>query len=329
MSQACYLHALSAVVPSQVVTNDDIARVIDTSDEWITSRTGIRARHKLGADENLSGLALDAARQCLEKAGCTAASVTHVLVGTCTPEALTPSVACMVAGRLGCGPVMAFDYNAACTGFIYGLELCRALVQTQPDANILLITAEALTRRLNWQDRSTCVLFGDAACACLVNGTAVGSMARVADCICQSDGSLADLIVIGGGTGSQYAVGDTVNADFFLAMNGRETYKHAVRALAQVSQDIVARNGLRMEDVALCVPHQANLRIIEAVGQRLELGERVFVNIAKYGNTSAASIPLALAEAQSSGALPSNGHVLTMAFGAGLTWGAALLTTQG
>ena len=329
MPSACYLHALSAVVPQQVLTNDDVARVVDTSDEWIRSRTGIGARHKLDSSENLSDIALAAAQKCLARAGCDASSVTHVLVGTCTPEALTPSVACMVAGRLGLGPVMAFDYNAACTGFIYGLELCRALVQMQPQANILLITAEALTRRLNWQDRSTCVLFGDAACACLVNANAAGSMARVADCICQSDGTLADLIVIGGGTGTKYAVGDTVGADFFLSMNGRETYKHAVRALAQVSQDIVARNGLNMEDVALCVPHQANLRIIEAVGQRLELGGRVFVNIAKYGNTSAASIPLALAEACDAGALPANGHVLTMAFGAGLTWGAALLTTQG
>lgn len=328
MSPACYLHALSAVVPDQVLTNDDVARVVDTSDDWIRSRTGIGARHKLDSSENLSDISLAAAKKCLAKTGCDAASVTYVLVGTCTPEALTPSVACMVAGKLGLGPVMAFDYNAACTGFIYGLELCRALLQLQPEANILLITAEALTRRLNWQDRSTCVLFGDAACACLVNAKAAGALARVTDTLCHSDGTLSDLIVIGGGTASQYAVGDTVDPSFFLTMNGRETYKHAVRALVQVSRDIVARNSLSVQDVALCVPHQANLRIIEAVGERLELGGRVFVNIAKYGNTSAASIPLALAEASESGALPASGHVLTMAFGAGLTWGAALLTTQ-
>ncbi len=221
---------------------------------------------------------------------------------------------------------MALDFGAACTGFIYGLSLGRAFLAQAPESRILFVCAEALTRRVNWQDRGTCVLFGDAATACVLDSAGGEGTARVEDVLCQSDGSQRDLIVVGGGTSCRYAPGDAVDASFFISMRGRDTYKHAVRQMVQVCETLLARNGLSMADVALFVPHQANIRIIEAVGSRLGVGaDRVFVNLAEYGNTSSASIPLALAEARAAGRIRPGDRVLVTAFGAGLTWGAALL----
>lgn len=326
MTLNCRLRALSAHVPETVVTNDDLATLVDTNDQWIVERTGIRRRHKLADTENASDLALAAARRCLDDAGLPARSLTHVLAATCTPDHLSPSVACILAGALDAGPVMAMDFGAACTGFIYGLSLGRAFLAQAPESRILLVCAEALTRRVNWQDRGTCVLFGDAATACLLDGTGGEGAASVEDVLCQSDGSQRDLIVVGGGTACRYAPGDAVDASFFISMRGRDTYKHAVRQMVQVCETLLARNGLSMKDVALFVPHQANIRIIEAVGSRLGVGaDRVFVNLAEYGNTSSASIPLALAEARAAGRIRPGDRVLVTAFGAGLTWGAALL----
>ena len=204
--------------------------------------------------------------------------------------------------------------------------MCRALLAQDPDAKILFVCTEALTRRVNWGDRSTCVLFGDAATACILTTGANNVVAGLEDVVCHSDGAQRDLIVVGGGTRCQYGMGDTVGEEFFITMQGRETYKHAVRNMVHVCEEVLTRNGLSAADVNLLVPHQANLRIIEAVGSRLDLtGERVFTNVAKYGNTSSASIPLALAEARAEGRIRPGDRVLMTAFGAGLTWGAALL----
>jgi len=326
MKASCLIHSFGSFVPDNSITNDDLARVVDTNDKWIVERTGIRERHKLDDCDNASSLGLKAAILALKQINLEPRALTHVIASTCTPDYLTPSVACIVAGNLKAGPVMAFDIGAACTGFIYGVSLCRSILSSDSNARILFICVEALTRRLNWKDRGTCVLFGDAAVATVISAGSSEAICSVDDVICRSDGSLHDLIVIGGGTGCRYQPGDIVSDDFFLSMQGRDTYKHAVRQMVNVCKELLDRNGLAISDIDLFVPHQANLRIIEAVGARLNLeSSRVFTNVDLYGNTSAASIPLALAEARAQGRVPSGARVLVTAFGAGLTWGAALL----
>ena len=326
MNPLCHLLALSAFVPDTVLTNDDLAKVVDTNDEWIVTRTGIKQRHRLADADNASDLGLRAARKALGEAGLDASELTHVITATCTPDVLSPSVACIIAGQLGAGHVMAFDISAACSGFLYGVSICRSLLTQDANAKILFVCTEALTRRVNWGDRSTCVLFGDAATACILSNTSNNVVAGLEDVVCHSDGSQRGLIVVGGGTRCRYGKGDVVGDDFFITMMGRETYKHAVRNMVHVCEELLERNGLSAADVDLLVPHQANMRIIEAVGSRLNFtGERVFTNVEKYGNTSSASIPLALTEARAEGRIRPGSRVLTTAFGAGLTWGAALL----
>jgi 3-oxoacyl-[acyl-carrier-protein] synthase-3 len=224
---------------------------------------------------------------------------------------------------------MAYDFNAACSGFLFGFLQSRALLAVEPDACVLLICGEALSRRLNWRDRATCVLFGDGAGAVICSKRQEGALARLEDVICATDGSLWELISIGGGSARRYNLGEPVGEDFFLSMQGREVFKHAVRNMAQICKDILTRNALRAEDVHLLVPHQANMRIIEAVNSRLHFPEeRVFTNLADYGNTSAASIPLALHDARKQGRMPSGALVLTTTFGSGLTWAAGLLRME-
>ena len=326
MTAICHLHALSAHAPDTVLTNDHLTKLVDTNDEWIVTRTGIKQRRKLADTENASDLGLVAARRALDEAGVAVDELTHIIAATCTPDMLSPSVACILAGKLGAGPVMAFDFSAACSGFLYGLSICRGMLAQSPDARILFVCTEALTRRVNWSDRATFVLFGDAATACVLTASADKALAGVEDVICQSDGNQRDLITVGGGTTCRYGLGQPVDENFFITMQGRETYKHAVRQMVRVCEQILARNSLSIDDVNLFVPHQANMRIIEAVGSRLNVdGNRVFTNVDKYGNTSSASIPLALDEARAAGRIKPGDRVLMTAFGSGLTWGAALL----
>lgn len=326
MNARCNLLSLSSHVPSQVLTNDDLAKMVDTSDEWITTRTGIKERRRLAATENASDLGYKAALKALDEAGMKAGELTHVIAATCTPDSLCPSVACIISGKLGAGAVMAFDVSAACSGFLYGLSLCRSILAQAPAAKILFVCAEALTRRSDWTDRTTCVLFGDGAGACILTADDRPPLATLEDAICKSDGSLNQLIIVGGGTASQYKQGDPVGSDFFIHMQGREVYRHAVRQMSSICEEILERNGLSIRDVDLFVPHQANLRIIEAVGSRLEIdADKVFTNVEHYGNTSSASVPLALVEARAQGRLEPGMRVLMTAFGGGLTFGATLL----
>ena len=326
MNARCNLLSLSSHVPSQVLTNDDLAKMVDTSDEWITTRTGIKERRRLAATENASDLGYKAALKALDEAGMKAGELTHVIAATCTPDSLCPSVACIISGKLGAGAVMAFDVSAACSGFLYGLSLCRSILAQDPAARILFVCAEALTRRSDWTDRSTCVLFGDGAGACILTADDRPPLATLEDAICKSDGSLNQLITVGSGTASQHKQGDPVGSDFFIHMQGREVYRHAVRQMSSICEEILERNGLSIRDVDLFVPHQANLRIIEAVGSRLEIdADKVFTNVEHYGNTSSASVPLALVEARAQGRLEPGMRVLMTAFGGGLTFGATLL----
>ena len=333
MNHPCYICGLGAFVPSRVASNADMEKLVETSDEWITTRTGIRERHFLDDDANASDCGAEAARAALAEAGLCADDVTHILVATCTPDHLCPSTACVIAGKLGLsasqgrmGSVMCMDFNAACTGFVYGLDLARSLLQIHPDAVILLVAAEALSRRTNFTDRSTCVLFGDAAGAVVFRSSPEKALWEVKDVKCSSDGSLCDLIRIGGGTAEHISVGDVIGPEWFVSMQGTVVFKQAVRHMAEESLQVLERNGLSFDDIDLFIPHQANMRIISAVGERLGLGEdKVFANVQHYGNTSAATLPLAMVDARRSGRLAPGMKLLLTGFGGGMTWGSALL----
>lgn len=330
---AIHIQGLGTYVPTKRITNVDLMSLVDTNDEWIVSRTGIKARHMLADDENGSDAGTEAALKALEDAGIAAEDITHVLTATCTPDYLCPSTACIISGKIGSHGAMAFDLNAACTGFVYGLDVANSILAGKPGAKVLLVGSEAFTRRLNWEDRTTCILFGDgAAAAVLTNGEAgtpkrcLPSAPRLRDVRCGADGRQYPLLTVGGGTNRNYKPGDPVQDDFYLQMQGREVFKQAVRSLSAVCSELLEDNGLTLEDIDLFIPHQANLRIIEAVGDRLKLeSEKIFVNLDEYGNTSAASIPLGIGDACAQGRIRPGSRVLLSAFVGGFTWGAALL----
>ncbi len=315
------------------MTNHDLEKLVDTSDEWITTRTGIKERHVLENGVNASDCGLNAARAALDEAGVRPEEVTHIFVATCTPDYLCPSTACVIAGKLGIssgsgrmGNVMCMDFNAACTGFVYGLELARNVIQTHPDAVILLVATEALSRRTNFSDRSICVLFGDAAGAVVLRSDPAGALWELRDVLCSSDGSLNELITIGGGSACQISEGSVVGPEWFISMQGMAVFKHAVRSMTDESLRVLERNGISLDELDLFIPHQANLRIIKAVGERLGIDEnKVFANVQHYGNTSAATLPVAMEDARRSGALKPGMKVLLTSFGGGMTWGSALL----
>ncbi len=331
MTTTCHIHGLGTHVPERILTNEDLSRMVDTNDEWITTRTGIKQRHILAEGENASDLGTKAAQKALAEAGLEAKDVTHVLVATCTPEYVCPSTASLVAHKLGCGTVMALDFNAACSGFLYGLSIGDALLKAHEDAVILLVCVEALTRKLNWNDRTSCVLFGDGAGALVLRSSKAKpngekAVAKVSNIICHTDGKLWDLITIGGGSAWACKIGDPVGEDFFLQMQGRDVFKHAVRNLVAVAHEVLDQSGLSLDDIDLYVPHQANLRIIESVVSRLKLREeQVFANVHKFGNTSSASVPLALQDAREQGLVGQGKRTMVASVGAGFTWGCALV----
>ena len=321
---------LGSCLPEAVLTNDDLSHRVETSDEWITTRTGIKQRHIAAPGETNSELGAKAARKAFSQAGMEPESITHVLYATCTGDFITPSTSCLLSDKLGITGHFALDTNAACSGWLFSLVLAQGMLTAQPDAKILLGAGEVLSSRMNWQDRSTCVLFGDGASATIL-GTVENSdcvVAVVVDVETASDGSLGPLLHFGGpsASGKPYSVGDTVGEDYFISMNGRDIYKHAVRNMAAISKQVLDRNGLTTDDVDMLVPHQANMRIIEAVGDRLGIpAEKVYVNLPVTGNTSAASIPVALVDALAEGRIKPGMRVLACTFGGGLTWGAVLL----
>lgn len=331
------IYGFGSFVPPRVVTNHDLAKFVDTSDEWITSRTGIKQRHLTDEDVTNTDIGTLAAQEALSRAGIRPADVTHILYATCTPDAAFPSCACQLQEKLGITNTLSLDVNAACTSFVYGLEIARSLALATPSSTILLVATDTLSKLLNWNDRSTCVLFGDGSGAVVITGAESKAAkatkaspfpsAGFIDTLCSSDGSLGNLLYARGGYSSHpYKLGDVVGEEYFLHMQGQEVFKHAVRSMSKICQTLLKRNGLTIDDIDVIVPHQANLRIIEAVGSRLKAApERVFINVDTMGNTSAASIPLALSQAIDQGTITSGNKVLIVTFGAGFTWAAALL----
>ena len=313
-------------VPAKLLTNADLEKLVDTSDEWITSRTGVRERHMAADGETLSDFCVAAGTQALESAGVAAKDLDAVLIATVTPDQPIPAVACLVQQKLGAKKAAAWDQNAGCSGWLYGLHIADGLIQAGKAKNVLLVGAEFLTRYTDYTDRATCVLFGDGAGATLLRATK--SDRGVLASTIRSDGEGACFIQMpGGGSSNPPNRPETLAERLpFIKMMGGETFKIAVRSMVDVCKDVLNESGFEPGEVSWLVPHQANDRIIQAVGERLGIPrERCIVNIERYGNTSSASIPIALDEAVRDGRVRRGDLILFTAFGAGLTWGAALV----
>lgn len=313
-------------VPEKVVTNEALARIVDTTDEWITSRTGIKSRHIVGSDrETTALLAARAGRDALLIAGLPPARLDLIIVATATPEYVFPSTASVVQDALGASAAGAFDLSAGCSGFIYALNMAIATVKSGAADNVLVIGAETLSRITDWTDRNTCVLFGDGAGAVVVS--ACYDKCGVLATELGSDGSGGELLMLPAGGSRQPTSIETVsNGGHFIKMNGREVFRFATTVMPRATENVVRKAGWTLADVNLIIPHQANTRIIESAAKRLNLPmEKFYVNLERYGNTSAASIPIALTEAISQGKVRPGDKLVLVAFGAGLTWGAAAI----
>ncbi len=315
------LTGVGGYLPKRIVPNEELARRLDTSDEWIRKRTGIRQRHLAGATETAAYMGTQAARAALAMAGVGPQDVDGIIVGTSTPDQAFPATALRIQAELGVPGGFGFDLAAACSGFIYGLSVADAMIRAGQARGMLVIGSEVYSRIMDWQDRSTCVLFGDGAGAVFLRaGEGSGSADRgVLSTHIHAQGTLGDILYVDGAVGRRELPGT-------LRMNGREVFRHAVIRLSEAVDEALAANGLGRDDVDWLVPHQANLRIIDAMGKRLGLApERVVVTVDRHANTSAASVPLALAEACADGRIQRGDLVLMEALGGGLTWGSALV----
>ncbi len=318
--------ATGSYVPAKKLTNLDLEKMVDTSDEWITARTGIKERRIAARNQACSDLAAKAGASALKQRGMKSSELDLIIVATVTPDTFVPSAACMVQEKLGAAKAAAFDINAACSGFIYALSVANAFVRSGQYGKVLVIGSEVLSKITNWQDRSTCVLFGDGAGAVLVEPAPAGE-GRIVSVDIHADGSKGDLLMIPAGGSRTPVSEETVKKGLhYLQMSGNETFKVAVKTLENLVLNTLRSNGLQSSQISLLIPHQANLRIIKATAERLGIPmERVAVNIDRFGNTSAASIPIALDEAVREGRLKRGEYVLLEAFGGGLTWASALL----
>jgi len=312
-------------VPEKILTNKDLETFVDTTDEWIVTRTGIRERRVAAEGQFTSDLATAAARNALEMAGVAAEEIDLIVLGTISGDYPWPSTACIVQERLGAINAAAFDLSAACSGFVYALSMASAQIESGRIKKALVIGAETLSRIIDWQDRNTCVLFGDAAGAVVLE-VASGDQGILSTHM-HSDGSYLNLLYQPGfGTRHMPSPEALQERNYFLKMQGNEVFKVAVRMLTEVAQEAVAYNGMTMDDVDLFIPHQANIRILEATAKRLGLaGDKVYINVDRFGNTSAATIPVALDEANRAGRINPGDILLLDAFGGGFTWGSALV----
>lgn len=323
--QVC-IAGTGSYLPEKILTNAELAERVDTSDEWIVSRTGIRERRIAAEGEFTSHMATEAARRALDQAGIAAADIELIIVATITPDTLTPATACYVQKNLGASKAVAFDISAACSGFLFAMKISKRLISDGSFKNALIIGAEKLSAVTNWNDRATCVLFGDGAGAAVLRVAAPGEGAILATEM-GTDGNLTHLLNIPGGGSACPITASNVGENLFaLTMLGKEVFKHAVNRMKEAAEKVIERAGLQPEDIACVIPHQANLRIIDAIADRLAVpNERVFVNLDKYGNTSAAAVAIALDEAHRSGVFKRGDNIVLVVFGAGLTWAAAAI----
>jgi 3-oxoacyl-[acyl-carrier-protein] synthase-3 len=317
--------SVGSYLPQRILSNVELESMVDTSDEWITERTGIKERRIAGEGQSTSDLAYEASLIALERAGMKADDIDMIIVATITGDMPFPSTACFLQNKLGASRAVGFDINATCSGFLYALYIADGFIRSGMKSRILVVGAEVLSRVTDWKDRTTCILFGDGAGAAIVEGTSEDR--GIISMSIHSDGSMWELIHIPGGGSRNPASPYTLkNEMHYIRMKGNETFKVAVRTLEEVAVNTLADNGIDPSQLSLLVPHQANLRIIQATADRLNLPmEKVFLNLERYGNTSAASIPIALDEALTTGRIRRGDYILLEAFGGGLTWASALV----
>ena len=323
--RTCSITGVGSYLPAKILTNAHLEKMVDTSDEWITTRTGIKSRRQAARDEFTSDMAAHAAQRAMKKAGVTADQIDLIIVATITPDMPFPATACIVQQKIGARRAAAFDLEAACSGFIYGLEVGQQFIMSRTYDTVLVIGAEKLSSIVDWKDRNTCVLFGDGAGAAVLQSRPNSHGLLTA--VMGADGSKGSLLHMPGGGSRCPASADSVAARLhYLRMDGRETFKNAVQAMYHAAQEALRRCELDISKIKCVIPHQANRRIIDAVGKRLgATPEQLFINLDRYGNTSAASVAIALDEAVSSGKIQRGDLILMMVFGAGLTWGAAVI----
>ena len=314
-------------VPEKVLTNLDLMKFVDTSDEWIYERSGIRQRHIASENETTSDMALNASREALASAGLDASEIDLVIVTTVNPDMMFPSTACILQAKLGIrNNIPCFDLEAACSGFVYGVEVATRMMQSGFYKNALVVSSEKLSSILNWEDRATCVLFGDGAGAVVLSASDQEGVGII-DTVLGADGSDTAMLRMPAGGSMMPASAETVAKKLHsVQMDGKSVFKHAVKTMQEKALEVLERTGVPAEKIALLIPHQANARIIESVAKRIKIpAEKVYVNVEKYANTSSASIPIALDEAVRAGKISAGDYVLFVAFGAGMTWGATLV----
>ena len=323
--RTCSITGVGSYVPEKVLTNADLEKMVDTTDEWITTRTGIKERRISAKEEFTSDMAAKAAQRAMKMAGVTAAQIDLIIIATITPDMPFPATACFVQQKIGAKRAAAFDLEAACSGFIYGLEIGQQFIMSRTHDTVLVIGAEKLSAITDWKDRNTCVLFGDGAGAAVLQNRENSHGLLTA--VMGADGSKANLLFMPGGGSRCPATKDSVDArQHFLHMSGKETFKNAVQAMCSAAQEVLRRCELDISRIKCVIPHQANRRIIDVVGERLgATPEQMFINVTRYGNTSAASVAIALDEAVASGKIQRGDLILLVVFGAGLTWGAAVI----
>ncbi len=316
-------------LPTKVLTNADLEKMVETSDEWIVSRTGMKERRIAGPDEHTSHMGTQAALAAIENGGLSVDQIDFILVATLTPDYLFPSTACLIQSQLGAKQAAAADIQAACTGFIYLLSMAKSFVESGAYKNVLIVAAEKLSSITNYKDRSTCVLFGDGAAACVVSSEGKGL--SIESIQLGADGDQSDLINMpSGGCRSPASLETVSNGGHYIRMSGNEVFKHAVRRMETACKECLEKAGLSETEISWLIPHQANMRIIDAIAKRFEHlpSERIFKTVQKYGNTSASSVGIALDELLKKGPLKRGEKILLTAFGAGLTWGAGVLSAE-
>ncbi len=311
--------------PSKILTNYDLEKMVDTSDEWIITRTGIKERRIAEDGTGPSDLSLEASRIALKEANLEPGQIDLILLGTVTPDYLLPSTACILQDKLKAKNAAVLDIVAACSGFIYGLSIASAFIGMGQYRNVLVIGVETLSKITNWEDRNTCVLFGDGAGAAVVSATTEEK--GILGTFLSGDGSLANLLHVAVGGAKVPLTRENFDLkQHYISMQGNEVFKSAVRAMEGAAKQIIQKVGLSSEEIDLLIPHQANIRIIEALARRLKVPmDKVYVNIDRYGNTSAASVPIALDEARKKGVIKEGSKTVLVAFGAGFTWGSAVI----
>ena len=323
--RTCSIVGVGSYVPEKVLTNHDLEKMVETSDEWITTRTGIKERRIAGEKEYTSDMAARAAERAMKMAGVKGEDIDLIIIATITPDMPFPATACLVQEKIGAKHAAAFDLEAACSGFIYGLEVGQQFIMSRTYDTVLVIGAEKLSSIVDWQDRNTCVLFGDGAGAAVLQNRENSHGLLTA--VMGADGAKADLLFMpGGGSRCPATMASRDSRLHFLQMDGKQAFKNAVQAMESAANEALQRCELDITKIKCIIPHQANQRIIDAVGERLNArADQLFVNLDKYGNTSAASVAIALDEAVSSGKLSRGDLILLVVFGAGLTWGAAVI----